>query len=63
MFTLGEGSNRAAGVREAEDLPVWLSPITMPSVSAAEFGLKIETVEHFHEFVSKRSDASSHPFA
>ena len=62
-FTLVEGSNHAAGVGEAVDLPEWLSPIPLLSALAAEFGLKVETVENFHEFFSKRSDASSHPFA
>ena len=38
-FALVEGSNHAAGAREALDLPKWLSPITMLSVLAAEFVL------------------------
>jgi mRNA (guanine-N7-)-methyltransferase len=62
-FTLVEGENHAAGVGEAVDLPEWLSPIPLLKALGAEFGLKVEEVENFHEFFSKRSNVTTNAFA
>lgn len=62
-FTLVEGENHAAGVGEAVDLPEWLSPIPLLKALGTEFGLKVEEVENFHEFFSKRSNVTTNAFA
>ena len=43
-FTLVEGSDHAAGVGEAVDLPEWLTPIAALEELAKESGLKLEYV-------------------
>ena len=43
-FTLVEGSDHAAGVGEAVDLPEWLTPLPALEELAAESGLKLEYV-------------------
>lgn len=43
-FTLVEGSDHAAGVGEAVDLPEWLTPIAALDELAKESGLKLEYV-------------------
>lgn len=43
-FTLVEGSDHAAGVGEAVDLPEWLTPVSALEELAEESGLKLEYV-------------------
>ena len=43
-FTLSEGSDHAAGVGEAVDLPEWLTPVPALEELAEESGLKLEYV-------------------
>jgi hypothetical protein len=57
-FTLVEGSDHAAGVGDAVNLPEWLTPIPVLESLAAEAGLELESAENFHEFYNKRRDAS-----
>ena len=53
-----EGSDHAAGVGDAVNLPEWLTPIPVLESLAEEAGLELETAENFHEFYNKRRDAS-----
>lgn len=46
-FTLVEGSDHAAGVGEAVDLPEWLTPIAALEELAKESGLKLEYVSRW----------------
>jgi mRNA (guanine-N7-)-methyltransferase len=62
-FTLVEGSDHAAGVGDAVNLPEWLTPIPVLKSLAAEAGLELESAENFHEFYTNRSDPSSCPLA
>jgi mRNA (guanine-N7-)-methyltransferase len=62
-FTLVEGSDHAAGVGDAVNLPEWLTPIPVLKSLAAEAGLELESAENFHEFYSNRNDPSAHPVA
>jgi mRNA (guanine-N7-)-methyltransferase len=62
-FTLVEGSDHAAGVGDAVNLPEWLIPIPVLKKLGQEAGLEIEYVQNFHEFFSLRKDPSTHAFA
>jgi mRNA (guanine-N7-)-methyltransferase len=62
-FTLVEGSDHAAGVGDAVNLPEWLTPLPVLKSLAAEAGLELESAENFHEFYSNRSDPATHPLA
>jgi mRNA (guanine-N7-)-methyltransferase len=62
-FTLVEGSDHAAGVGDAVNLPEWLTPIPVLKSLAAEAGLELESAENFHEFYANRSDPSTYPEA
>jgi mRNA (guanine-N7-)-methyltransferase len=57
-FTLVEGSDHAAGVGEAVDLPEWLTPIAALEELAKESGLKLEYVSDFVALLSSPSDWS-----
>lgn len=57
-FTLVEGSDHAAGVGDAVNLPEWLTPIPVLKSLAEEAGLELELAENFHEFYHKRRDPS-----
>jgi len=62
-FTLQEGSDHAAGVGDAVNLPEWLTPIPVLQSLAEEAGLELESAENFHEFFHKRQDPSVYPTA
>ena len=62
-FTLVEGSNHAAGVGDAVNLPEWLTPLPVLEALAREAGLKLEYAQNFHEFYHARKDASANPAA
>lgn len=62
-FTLTEGSDHAAGVGEAVDLPEWLTPIPVLTHLAKEAGLELEYAHNFHEFYGIRKDPSEQPAA
>ncbi|KAL3811363.1 hypothetical protein ACHAXA_011327 [Cyclostephanos tholiformis] len=62
-FTLVEGSDHAAGVGEAVDLPEWLTPIAALEKLAEEFGLKLEYATNFHEFYEERKNPAKFPMA
>ena len=62
-FTLVEGSDHAAGVGDAVNLPEWLTPLPVLKSLAAEAGFELESAENFHEFYSNRSDPTTHPLA
>jgi len=57
-FTLVEGSDHAAGVGEAVDLPEWLTPISALEELAEESGLKLEYATNFHKFYEERKNPS-----
>ncbi|KAL7532043.1 hypothetical protein ACHAWF_003994 [Thalassiosira exigua] len=59
-FTLVEGSDHAAGVGEAVDLPEWLTPLPALEELAEEGGLKLEYATNFHQFFEERKDPSRH---
>jgi SAM-dependent methyltransferase len=60
-FTLVEGSDHAAGVGDAVNLPEWLTPIPMLESLAIEVGLELVYAQNFHEFYGARADPSSNP--
>jgi mRNA (guanine-N7-)-methyltransferase len=62
-FTLVEGSDHAAGVGDAVNLPEWLTPLPVLEALAREAGLELEYAQNFHEFYESRKDASSNPAA
>jgi mRNA (guanine-N7-)-methyltransferase len=62
-FTLVEGSDHAAGVGNAVNLPEWLTPIPALKCLAAEAGLELEYVQNFHEFFAIRNDPNTHTAA
>ncbi len=62
-FTLVEGSDHAAGVGDAVNLPEWLTPIPVLEALAREAGLELEYAQNFHEFYEARKDPSSNPAA
>lgn len=62
-FTLVEGSDHAAGVGEAVDLPEWLTPIPILKELAEEAGLEMEYGQNFHEFFKIRKDPQNAPAA
>jgi len=62
-FTLVEGSDHAAGVGEAVDLPEWLTPIPALQELAEESGLKLEYATNFHKFYEERKNPASFPMA
>jgi len=62
-FTLVEGSDHAAGVGEAVDLPEWLTPIPALTELAAEAGLELEYATNFHQFYEERKDPAKFPAA
>eukprot|EP00984_Skeletonema_dohrnii_P020995 scaffold10381_cov144-Skeletonema_dohrnii-CCMP3373.AAC.1 len=62
-FTLVEGSDHAAGVGEAVDLPEWLTPIPALEELAEEAGLKMEYASNFHSFYQERKDPAKFPAA
>ena len=62
-FTLVEGSDHAAGVGEAVDLPEWLTPIPALEELAEEAGLKMEYASNFHSFYQERKDPARYPAA
>ena len=63
VFTLQEGSDHAAGVGEAVDLPEWLTPIPVLKELAEEAGLKMDYGVNFHEFFEQRKDPQTFPAA
>lgn len=62
-FTLREGSDHAAGVGEAVDLPEWLTPLPALKSLADEAGLELEYAQNFHEFFETRKDPQAFPAA
>jgi SAM-dependent methyltransferase len=58
-FTLIEGSDHAAGVGDAVNLPEWLTPIPVLTSLAREAGLELEYAQNFHEFFAKRADPNA----
>ena len=62
-FTLVEGSDHAAGVGEAVDLPEWLTPIPALKELAEEAGLEMEYASNFHSFYEERKDPAKFPGA
>jgi mRNA (guanine-N7-)-methyltransferase len=62
-FTLVEGSNHAAGVGDAVNLPEWLIPIPVLVSLGKEAGLEIDYVQNFHEFYNCRNDPNEHAAA
>jgi len=62
-FTLVEGSDHAAGVGEAVDLPEWLTPLPALQELAEEAGLKMEYASNFHSFYQERKDPAKFPAA
>eukprot|EP01082_Thalassiosira_pseudonana_P005395 g5093.t1 g5093 contig18:618797-619997(-) len=62
-FTLVEGSDHAAGVGEAVDLPEWLTPIPALKELAHEAGLELEYATNFHAFYEERKNPAQHPAA
>jgi mRNA (guanine-N7-)-methyltransferase len=58
-FTLVEGSDHAAGVGDAVNLPEWLTPIPMLESLANEAGLELVYAQNFHEFYAARADPSN----
>ena len=62
-FTLVEGSDHAAGVGEAVDLPEWLTPIPALEELAKEAGLKLEYATNFHKFYEDRKNPMNFPAA
>jgi mRNA (guanine-N7-)-methyltransferase len=62
-FTLVEGSDHAAGVGDAVNLPEWLTPIPVLVAIGKEAGLELEYAQNFHEFCEARKDPSEHSAA
>lgn len=62
-FTLVEGSDHAAGVGEAVDLPEWLTPLPALKELAGEAGLEMEYASNFHSFYEERKDPAKFPAA
>mmetsp|Transcript_30143 Transcript_30143/g.55532 ORF Transcript_30143/g.55532 Transcript_30143/m.55532 type:complete len:869 (+) Transcript_30143:99-2705(+) len=62
-FTLVEGSDHAAGVGEAVDLPEWLTPIPALEELAEESGLQLEYATNFHKFYQERKNPAKFPMA
>eukprot|EP00581_Thalassiosira_minuscula_P018344 CAMPEP_0183720402 /NCGR_PEP_ID=MMETSP0737-20130205/13019_1 /TAXON_ID=385413 /ORGANISM="Thalassiosira miniscula, Strain CCMP1093" /LENGTH=925 /DNA_ID=CAMNT_0025950257 /DNA_START=116 /DNA_END=2893 /DNA_ORIENTATION=- len=62
-FTLVEGSDHAAGVGEAVDLPEWLTPIPALEELAEESGLRLEYATNFHKFFQERKNPQNFPMA
>lgn len=62
-FTLVEGSDHAAGVGDAVNLPEWLTPIPVLEALGNEAGLELEYAQNFHEFFETRKDATEYPAA
>ena len=62
-FTLIEGSNHAAGVGEAVDLPEWLTPVPALEELAEESGLQLEYATNFHTFFDERKNPAKNPAA
>lgn len=62
-FTLVEGSDHAAGVGDAVNLPEWLTPLPVLEALAHEAGLELVYAQNFHEFYEARKDPSSNPAA
>ena len=62
-FTLVEGSDHAAGVGDAVNLPEWLTPIPVLQTLGEEAGLELVHAQNFHEFYETRKDPSAYPSA
>ena len=62
-FTLVEGSDHAAGVGNAVNLPEWLTPIPVLQSLGKEAGLELEYAQNFHEFYEARKDPSDNAAA
>jgi mRNA (guanine-N7-)-methyltransferase len=62
-FTLVEGSDHAAGVGDAVNLPEWLTPIPVLEALGQEAGLELDYAQNFHEFYENRKDPSANPSA
>ena len=60
-FTLVEGSDHAAGVGDAVNVPEWLTPIPVLVDLAKEVGLELDYAQNFHEFFQTRSDPNEFP--
>ena len=58
-----EGSDHAAGVGDAVNLPEWLTPIPVLEALGKEAGLELDYAQKFHEFFHNRKDQSSYPAA
>ena len=58
-FTLVEGSDHAAGVGDAVNLPEWLIPVPVLEALGKEAGLELEYAQNFHEFFQARKDPSA----
>jgi len=63
IFTLVEGSDHAAGVGQAVNLPEWLIPLPVLKGLAEEAGMVLDYAQNFHEFWSARKERSNHPMA
>lgn len=62
-FTLVEGSDHAAGVGDAVNLPEWLIPVPVLVALGKEAGLELDYVQNFHEFYTARKDPNEHAAA
>ncbi|KAL3917574.1 MAG: hypothetical protein SGILL_004650, partial [Bacillariaceae sp.] len=62
-FTLVEGTDHAAGVGDAVNLPEWLTPLPVVTALANEAGLELEYAQNFHEFYHARKDPNEYPAA
>jgi SAM-dependent methyltransferase len=62
-FTLVEGSDHAAGVGNAVNLPEWLTPLPVLEALGREAGLELDYAQNFHEFYETRKDPSAYPSA
>ena len=62
-FTLVEGSDHAAGVGDAVNLPEWLTPIPVLESLGREAGLELDYAQNFHEFYDTRKDPTAYPAA
>ncbi|KAG7346103.1 mRNA capping enzyme [Nitzschia inconspicua] len=62
-FTLVEGSDHAAGVGDAVNLPEWLIPVPVLVALGNEAGLELDYVQNFHEFYNSRRDPNEHAAA
>ncbi|CAB9501162.1 mRNA cap guanine-N7 methyltransferase [Seminavis robusta] len=55
-FLLVEGTDHAAGLGNAVDLPEWVTPLPLLVSLAREVGLELVSKENFHDFYYNRED-------